>query len=188
MPITPQPMRSPALPGGLRLEVVRLGVDDDRAADDRVWAAERDHLVDALVRGLAGRVGFDVAEVADVALGAVGAAVRHAGRVEVAAGALAVGHRAVAEFVNVEAMFAGRQAGELGHDFNAAVLLGEHDFALHLAVAEGVDHANGLRDFGRSLGRRGRRSRLARCIGRDQVADDDGGEGQSGYRDEGPSL
>ena len=93
------------------------------------------------------RVGFDVAEVADVALGVVGAGVRHSGGVEVAAGALAVGHRAVAEFVNVEAMFAGLQAGELADDFNAAVLLRERDFAFHFVVAEAVHDGDGHSDL-----------------------------------------
>ena len=54
--------------GGLRFQIVGLRVDDDGASDDRVRAAERDHRINALVRGFAARVGLDVAEIAGMAV------------------------------------------------------------------------------------------------------------------------
>lgn len=44
----------------LRFEIVGLGMHDDRSADDRVAAVERNHIVDSLVGRMALAVGFDV--------------------------------------------------------------------------------------------------------------------------------
>ena len=63
-----------------------------------------------------------------------------------------VGHRAVAEFVNVETMFARLQASEFSDDFNAVRLLREGDFAFHFVFAESLHDGNCHRVFG-CLGR-----------------------------------
>src|SRR5262249_44798717 len=91
--------------GRLRLEVVRVGVDDQPAANDRVLASEADDAVLHVDRGNAILVGDEVAEIAGMALLIVRSAVRHAGRIEMPAGALRI--RAIAELVNVEAVLAG---------------------------------------------------------------------------------
>ena len=104
-------------------------------------------------------VGLDVAEVAGVAIGIFRAAVLAAVRIEVAAGALAVGHRAIAEFVDVEAVLAGLQAGELANDFDAVALLRERDFAFHFVFAEAFDDGDRHRD----LDHRQREPQLRRC-------------------------
>ena len=67
--------------------------------------------------------------------------------IEVSAGALAVGHRAVAEFMDVEAVLARLQAGEFANDFDAVFFLGEGDFAFHFVFAETFDHGDGHRDL-----------------------------------------
>ena len=45
--------------------------------------------------------------------------------------------------MNVEAMFAGLQAGELGDDFDAVFLLRERDFAFDFVIAKAVDDGDG---------------------------------------------
>jgi hypothetical protein len=67
-------------------------------------------------------------------------------RVEVGAGAFAVGHRAIAEFMNVEAVLARLQPGEFGDDFHAVIFLREGYLAFHPMVAEAVHHGDGVRN------------------------------------------
>src|SRR5262245_59690022 len=62
--------------GGLGLLVVGLGVEDQPAAEDRVLAVQRNQLVGKLKGGRAALVGLDVAQVADVSLVGLAAAVR----------------------------------------------------------------------------------------------------------------
>jgi hypothetical protein len=62
-----------------------------------------------------------------------------------AAGALAVGHRAIAEFVNVKAVFAWLQAGEFANDFDTVIFLGESDFAFHFVIAKSVHYGDSVR-------------------------------------------
>jgi hypothetical protein len=95
-------------------EVVLAGVDDERAAEDRVGADERDLRVLDVDVDVARAVGLDVAEVADVALRVGGAAVVLAVGVEVGAGRGAA-RREVAELVDVEAALGvGVEALDLG--------------------------------------------------------------------------
>src|SRR5205823_12562657 len=111
-------------------EIVFLLVHDDRPADDRVRPAQLDDAVTHVDRGPAAAVGFEVAQVADVAHLRVGPAVHRLGRVEVAAGRAAVGGRAVAVLVDVEAVFARRQAGHLADDLDLVAALRERDLAV----------------------------------------------------------
>jgi len=76
----------------LRFEVVRLGVDNERAPDDRVGAVELDHRVGPIVTSVTLAIGLKIAQVADMTLGIVRSGMRHSFRVEVTAGAFAVGH------------------------------------------------------------------------------------------------
>src|SRR6476620_11414354 len=101
-------------------------------------AIERYHLIDAFIGSRAVGAGFYVSEVADVTIGAVWAAVILLIRIEVSTSAFAVGHRAVAEFVNVETMLARLQAGQLSDDFDAVIGLRERDLAVHSVIAEAV--------------------------------------------------
>src|SRR5690242_2241140 len=99
--------------GRLRLQVVGFRVHDDRASDDRILAVEREHVVDHLERCISGGVGLQIAKIAGVTLWIIRTAVLAAGRVEVAARALTIGHRAIAKLMNVETMLAGLKAREL---------------------------------------------------------------------------
>ncbi len=98
-------------------EVVGAGVDGDAAAEDAVLAVDLDVFVDAAVHGMAVGVGFEVAEVADVALAVHGAGVVVGVGVEVAAGGGTVCGGDVAEFVDVEAVFGvGLEPHHVGFD------------------------------------------------------------------------
>src|SRR6185369_4482136 len=117
--------------GRVGLQVVGLLVEHDRATDDRVGAGQRDHRVLHLALRLALRVGLDVPEVADVALGRRRPAVLLPFRVEVAARALAVGAVGVAELVDVEAVLAGRQPLQVPAHLHALRRRLELDDAVH---------------------------------------------------------
>src|SRR5690606_4020482 len=97
----------------------RIGVHDHAAAEHvgRGAIAQGRAGQPGVDHGHAGGVGDDVVGVADVVLVGVHAPVRSAGRIEVAAGAGAVGGAAVAGLVHVEAVLAARrQAVDLAGD------------------------------------------------------------------------
>src|SRR3954462_3792877 len=93
-----------------------------------------------------------------MALGVFRAGVGHASWIEMAPRAFAIGHRAVAEFVHMEAMLTGLQAGELADNFNAIFCLCERNFALHFVFAKSFDHGNGVRDLAAHAAALGRRA------------------------------
>ena len=100
----------------------------DRAANDGVRAVQGNLDVGDVHHGDAVRAGSDVAEVAGVALLVGRGAVLLASGVEVGTGAhAAVG--GVAQLVNVEAVLARREAGDLTSHLGAAALRGEGDGA-----------------------------------------------------------
>ncbi len=101
-------------------------------------------------------VGHEVAQVADVARLGVVAGVRIVGRVEMAAGRRAVRRGAVAKFVDVEAVLARGEAGDVGHDFHAVAGFGEGDGAFNLAPLGRVEDGDGFGGFlGESRGGEG---------------------------------
>jgi hypothetical protein len=65
----------------------------------------------------------------------------------VATGTLAIGHRAIAEFVNMETMLAGLQAREFAHDLNAAIRLRERDLAFHPVISKPLHRSDRVSDF-----------------------------------------
>src|SRR5687767_11901588 len=92
--------------GGLRLVVVRVGVDDQAAADDVARPlADGDRVHGRVELGAAALVGLERRQVAGMALGRLGVAMRLAVRVEVSLGAHAVARAAVAGLVDVETVF-----------------------------------------------------------------------------------
>src|SRR5690606_3964036 len=97
--------------GGLALVVVRIGVDDHRAAGDVVGrAAAEGHPVQVRVdHGHAIGIAGEVVHVAAMVGAAAGAAVRSGGRVEVAAGAGGIHRAAVTLLVHMEAEAAVRR-------------------------------------------------------------------------------
>lgn len=120
-------------------QIVGLGVDDDRATDDRVWPVQLDHVVLQLELGLA-PLEVDVAQVADVSLSVGRSAVRLAFGIEVTFGGLAVLSE-VAERVYVESVTA-FDAGQVAVDRDNVAMFLERDGALDgVGVAESADGA-----------------------------------------------
>ena len=64
-----------------------------------------------------------------------------------AAGRFAVGRRAIAEFVDVESVFARREAGDVGDDFHFVAGFGERDGAFHVAPLGRVQDGDGFGGF-----------------------------------------
>jgi len=85
-------------------QVVRFFMHDHRFSDDRIWAAQIQFPFPNKVP-LAGSVDFNVAEIADVTLGRVWAAMMLMHRIKMPAGGGGIRRRAIPFFVNVEAMF-----------------------------------------------------------------------------------
>ena len=65
----------------------------------------------------AGAIGFEISKVAFVALRRVVPRMRIVRWVEMAARRFAIGRRAIAEFVNVESVFARGKPGDVGDNF-----------------------------------------------------------------------
>ena len=102
--------------GRLASQVIRVGVDDQRLAGNRVGRqhadAETRGVQRCAQRGVAVGVGSDVAEVAAMMPGAARRAMRFAARVVVPSCAHCVGRAAVAFFMDMNAMLARREALE----------------------------------------------------------------------------
>ena len=127
-----------------------LAVDDEPAADDRPLAGVQ---AQALHRDVDLRVprgvGLDVAQIAGVMRGRIGCAVRVRFGREVPARAGAVGRRAVAEFVHVEAVLpAGCEARQLAGHVHGVALAVEAHRAGHLLPLGRCDHCDGIGDRG----------------------------------------
>ena len=100
--------------GWLGLEIIDAGVDDDTATNDRRRTAKRKLRVRPFKMCLAIRARFEVAKIADVALGIGRSAVRMSRRVEVAPGRSTILGAAITKFVDVKAMLSGCQTGDIG--------------------------------------------------------------------------
>ena len=105
--------------GWLSLQIVGFRVDDDRAADRRFRIVREGNLmVNVIELRVAGSVRFYVAHVALVPRGCVWPRVRLVGRIEVRACGTGIGCAAIAEFMDVKAVFARRQARDLRVDLH----------------------------------------------------------------------
>src|SRR4051794_30154046 len=95
-------------------------MNDQAAAEDRGGAVESQAGVIQVERGFAIRVGRDIAQVADMALGSVDSGMLLHGRIEMSARGHAV-VRPDPEFMNVEAMVARGQAAYLRMNMHGTV-------------------------------------------------------------------
>jgi len=83
----------------LGFEIVGLGVNYYRAANDRFWSPEADHIVGHFESGQAVLVGFEITKIASVAFFGFGTRMGHIGGIEVAARGIGFGGGAVSEFM-----------------------------------------------------------------------------------------
>jgi hypothetical protein len=70
-------------------------------------------------------------------------------RIEMRAGALAIIHRAIAKFVNVEAMLARLEPTQLADNLDAVIGLLECYLAAHFVIAEAMHRGDGVHNFAR---------------------------------------
>ena len=110
--------------------------------------------------GFAGRVGFDVAQIASVVLSLGWPAMVLMGRVEMAAGRGRVRSRAIALFMNVEAMLPRLQILNIGNHFNIVSDFCERDRAGNLTPRFWLQSRGRL---GHILSLRERRKRTEHC-------------------------
>jgi hypothetical protein len=136
--------------GWLGLEIIDAGVDDDTATNDRRRTAKRKLRVYPFKMSLAIRTRFEVAKIADVALGIGRGTVRLSRRVEVATSRSAILGAAIAKFVDVKAMLSGCQTGDIGNDPDLASDPCEGDKTTHLTILGRIEDRHGTR--GLSLG------------------------------------
>ncbi len=108
-------------------------MNNDRFAHDRVHAAETHFAFPVEVR-FAGRVGFDISEVAGVMLRCHRSAVMSMCWIEMSACRRSIRGRAIAFFVNVKSMFARRQVFDVRDDLHFVAHFGEGDRASDLAA------------------------------------------------------
>src|SRR5579883_593934 len=132
--------------GRLALQIVGLGVNNDGAANDRARTTQGDLLIPHVDHGNPSAVGGDVAEVADVTLRVLRAAVLLLVGIEMPAVTLRIAGGAIAELVDVESMLAGLESADLATDLDALVRHGEADDAFGGRLAEAVDDRDGLLD------------------------------------------
>ncbi len=132
--------------GGLGLEIVGADVEDDGAADDRVFAFEGDVGVDEFGADVSFGVDFDVSEIAGVAGVGIGGAVVGAVGIKMAAGGGGVGGGAVAVFVDMESAGAGfaLDIGQLDVHADAFIDAGEGDGALGGVALGGGEGGDGF--------------------------------------------
>ncbi len=119
-------------------------MNDYRASDDRVFAGERKVAIEVVEFGAAITVGGDVAQIAEVAGFGVARGVRLIGGIEVSAGGTGVGGGAIAVFVNVDAVFARRETGELGDHADRIAFGVKADGSPGLLILRGVEAGDGV--------------------------------------------
>jgi hypothetical protein len=137
--------------GGLGFEIVGLGVNDYRAANDRFRPFETQNVIGYFDPGQAVLVGFDVTKITNVAHLGFWTGVGHIGWIEVAARGIRVRGAAVPVFVNMKCMGSRRQAFDIYGDSNSLVaIFGEMDDPPHLTTLGRVHNGGCLfnLDFG----------------------------------------
>src|SRR5262249_43762639 len=97
-------------------EIIFVFVNDHRPANNRIGPVQADHRIRHVDLGFAVFIGDDVAQVADMAFFIRGPAVLLVGGIEVAAGRHSLGIGEIAEFMDVEPVFAFLEAGDLALD------------------------------------------------------------------------
>jgi hypothetical protein len=122
--------------GRISLQIVYLGMDHDRFADDGLIAAQLQQAVNPVITGSAVGAGLDVAEIAYMALpgGSVWTAMATAIGVEMAAGGTGIGGAAITEFMDVKAMQRLRQALQVGFDPHPSIHFGKGDLTRNLTL------------------------------------------------------
>jgi hypothetical protein len=129
----------------LRFQVVRFFVNDHSVADDRIRAPKFHHLVSHIEMRLAARVRFDVAEIARMTIDRVRRPMLMIGGIEMPArvGRFRIG--TIAKLVNVEAMFARRQPGDVRDDVYAITAGPEGDSAADIVALRRMQNGDRLR-------------------------------------------
>src|SRR5262249_36110121 len=94
-------------------KIIFVLVNDHRPADNRMFAVQADQGIGHVDLGLAVFIGNNVAQVTDMALLIGGPTVFLVGGIEMAAGRHTLGIREIAELVDVEAVLAFLEAGDL---------------------------------------------------------------------------
>jgi hypothetical protein len=97
------------------------------------------------------RIGREISEIAHVTLGTVRSRMLHVGGIEMPARRAGVQRRAVAVFMDVEAVQTGRKAGDFAVDFDDSIPLREVHRAADLAVASRVQDRNSRLSVGLSM-------------------------------------
>ena len=99
-------------------------------------------MVDVVQFRVAGSVCFHISHVALVSRGCVGPGMRLVGGIEMRACGTCIGCAAIAEFMDVKAMFTGRQACDLGVNLHAIRCRRECDRAGDIVACGGMQHRN----------------------------------------------
>jgi hypothetical protein len=127
--------------------IVDLLVNDHTPAKNGILAAQFEHVVFQFQMRFAGAVRFDIAKIAGMPFGRVRSAVWLVHRIEMPARGRGVGRRAIAEFMNVEAMFARREPGDVGDYLHRVASFRESDSACHLASRRSVQDGDRFSGF-----------------------------------------
>ena len=131
------------VPGWLSLQIVGFRVDDDRTADRRFRIIrEGDLMVDVIELRVARSVCFYVAHVALVPRGRIWPGMRLVGWIEMRACGTCIGCAAIAEFMDVKAMFTGRQACDLGVNLHTIRHRRECNSAADFIACGGMQYGN----------------------------------------------
>jgi hypothetical protein len=130
--------------GRLRNQVVCSGVYDNAAADNGIGTVKLQVGIRSDVMGISAGIGLDISQIAHMPVCLVRTRMGLIFRIEMPAGRRAVRRRAIAELMNVEAVFAGTQAHDIGCNLNAVVTPAEVYRTCNIAIPGGVENCNGL--------------------------------------------
>lgn len=99
-------------------------------------------MVEIIQSRFAGSVCFNVSHVADMPFRVVRPRVPAVGRIKMTACGTAIARAAVAEFVNMKAVIAGSETGDLRMHLHAIGFFSERDGALYIIPCGGMKHRN----------------------------------------------
>ena len=127
----------------MSLQIVGFCVNYDRAADRRFRIVREGNLmVDIIQLCVAGSVCFHISHVALVPRGCIWPGMRLVSGIEMRAGGTGIGRAAIAEFMDMKAVLAGRQARDLCVDLHAIGDRRECDGAADFTARGGMQHRN----------------------------------------------